>query len=63
MFQKVSGFFGEIVLELKKVTWPARTEVIQAGMVVIIATAFLTALIFCIDIGNSSLLSVLIRRN
>ena len=63
MFQKVSGFFGEIVLELKKVTWPARTEVIQAGVVVIIATAFLTVLIFVIDIGNSSLLSVLIRRS
>ena len=63
MFQKVSGFFGEIVLELKKVTWPARTEVIQAGVVVIIATAFLTVLIFVIDIGNSSLLSMLIRRS
>ncbi len=62
MIQKIGGFFGEIVQELKKVTWPARAEVIQAGIVVIIAAAFLTGLIFVIDFGNSSLLSVLIRR-
>ncbi len=63
MFQKVSGFFAETVQELKKVTWPERGEVLQAGLVVIIATAFLTVLIFVIDIGNSTLLSYLIRRS
>ncbi len=62
MFQKVSGFFGEIAQELKKVTWPPRAEVFQAGMVVMIATAFLALLIFLIDIGNSTVLSFLIRR-
>lgn len=62
MIQKVSGFFAEIMQELKKVTWPARDEVFQAGLVVIIATAFLTVLIFAIDIGNSTLLGQLIRR-
>lgn len=61
MFQKVNGFFVEMVQELKKVTWPARTEVIQAGVVVVIATAFLTVLIFGIDLFNSALLSKLIR--
>ncbi len=60
MFQKVSGFFGEIFQELKKVTWPPRAEVFQAGMVVMIATAFLALLIFVIDLGNSTLLGVLI---
>ena len=62
MFQKVNGFFLEMLQELKKVTWPARTEVFQAGLVVIIATAFLTVLIFIIDIANSGLLSRLIGR-
>jgi len=62
MFQKVSGFFTEIFLELKKVTWPPRSEVFQAGMVVMIATAFLALLIFVIDIANSTVLSFLIRR-
>jgi len=63
MFQKINGFFVETFGELKKVTWPARSEVFQAGLVVIIATAFLTVLIFLIDFGNSSLLSQLIRRS
>lgn len=61
MFKKVSGFFSETWLELKKVTWPARSEVLQAGMVVVIATAFLTVLIFAIDLFNSTLLTKLIR--
>ena len=63
MFQKINGFFTETFQELKKVTWPARSEVLQAGLVVIIATAFLTVLIFVIDFGNSTLLSQLIRRS
>lgn len=62
MFQKVSGFFSEIIQELKKVTWPPRTEVFQAGVVVMIATAFLAVLIFVIDLMNSTILSSLIRR-
>jgi preprotein translocase subunit SecE len=62
MFQKVSGFFSEIVQELKKVTWPPRSEVFQAGMVVVIATAFLALLIFVIDLMNSTVLGFLIRR-
>ncbi len=63
MFQKINGFFAETFQELKKVTWPARTEVFQAALVVIIATAFLTILIFVIDFGNSTLLGQLIRRS
>lgn len=63
MIQKISGFFTETWQELKKVTWPDRAEVLQAGMVVIIATAFLTVLIFVIDICDSSLLNFLIRRS
>lgn len=63
MFQKIGGFFTEIFLELKKVTWPPRSEVFQAGMVVMIATAFLALLIFVIDIANSTVLSFLIRRS
>ncbi len=61
MFKKVSGFFAEIAQELKKVTWPPRDEVFQAGLVVVIATFFLTAIIFVIDFGNSALLTKLIR--
>lgn len=61
MFQKIGGFFHETVLELKKVTWPPRDEVFQAGLVVVLAAAFLTVLIFGIDFVDSTVLAFLIR--
>ncbi|OGW78970.1 MAG: preprotein translocase subunit SecE [Omnitrophica bacterium GWA2_52_8] len=43
MVAKTGGFLGETKQELNKVTWPSRSEVWQATLVVILST-FITAL-------------------
>jgi len=41
MANKVSKFFKDVVLELKKVSWPTKNELIGSATVVIIAVILL----------------------
>jgi preprotein translocase subunit SecE len=53
----VVNFFKESKVELKKVTWPTRQELIVNTVVVLLAVAFCAAAIWIID----SVFSVVIR--
>lgn len=58
MFEKIRKFLGEIMAEMKKVTWPTREELKESTKLVIIATFVVTLFIGLVD----QLLSLLIRR-
>ncbi len=58
MFEKIRKFFGEMVAELKKVTWPTRDELKESTKLVIIATFVVTVFVGLVD----QLLTLLIRR-
>lgn len=58
MFEKMRKFLGEIVAEMKKVTWPTREELKESTKLVIIATFVVTLFIGLVD----QLLSLIIRR-
>lgn len=53
----VTNFLSETKVELKKVTWPTKQELISNTMVVIIAVILCAALIWIID----SIFSVLFK--
>jgi preprotein translocase subunit SecE len=42
-------YLGEVRGELRKVAWPTREEVLNSTLVVLVAVAFLTGLIFGFD--------------
>jgi preprotein translocase subunit SecE len=46
-------FIKEVALELKKVNWPTRQEMIAYTVVVLVAVVFLTSLVFAMDLGFS----------
>ena len=46
----VRQFWHEVVLEMKKVTWPTRTEVVNTTMIVVVAVFFFALYLFCADI-------------
>jgi preprotein translocase subunit SecE len=48
-------FLHEVAVELRKVAWPTRAEVINYSTVVFITLAILMALIFVLDLGFSKL--------
>jgi preprotein translocase subunit SecE len=49
----IRRFFHEVVLEMKKVSWPSRTEVANTTLVVIIAVFFFSFYLFGTDLALS----------
>jgi preprotein translocase subunit SecE len=47
---KIRQFCHEIVLEMKKVSWPSRTEVVNTTIIVVIAIIFFAVYLFLADI-------------
>ena len=49
MIEKTRMFFTESVQELRKVTWPARKEVLASTAVVLVVSVFFMLLIALVD--------------
>ncbi|MBO0857491.1 MAG: preprotein translocase subunit SecE [Chloracidobacterium sp.] len=52
----VRQFWRDVALEMKKVSWPTRTEVINTTIVTIIVVIFFAAFLWAADIGLSYLI-------
>jgi preprotein translocase subunit SecE len=52
----VRQFWHEIALEMKKVSWPTRTEVINTTIITIVVVFFFAAFLWLADIGLSQLI-------
>ena len=61
MLGKIQGFFSEVVVELKKVSWPTRSELLEATWIVIASTFLLGLFIGATDFGLARLLGLIIR--
>jgi preprotein translocase subunit SecE len=46
---RVSRFFNEVVVELRKVSWPTRTALLQATAIVLVAVAVVAAYFAVLD--------------
>jgi preprotein translocase subunit SecE len=60
MFDKIKKFLKEVRLELTKVTWTTREELIYSTMVVILVSIILSIFVGVIDLGLSNLASMLL---
>jgi len=61
MFSKVSNFISEVTVELKKVSWPTRNELIGSTIVVIISVAAMSLFIGVCDFIFSKAVHLIIR--
>ena len=52
-------FFGEVVSELRKVTWPSRQETTRLTMLVLVVSVIIGAILGVIDIGFSRMFAAL----
>jgi len=59
--EKVTAFVKESKVELKKVTWPTRQELIVSTIVVLFAVALVAAAIWLVDSVFSILIRALLR--
>lgn len=49
MIKKVVQFFSDVILEGKRVTWPARRELVDSSIVVLLFIVILAVVIMCCD--------------
>jgi len=49
MIQKIVGYLTEVVLELKKVVWPTKDDLINSTVVVVIMSFFASLYIYGVD--------------
>ena len=61
MFKKIANFLTEVKIELTKVSWSTRQELIGATGVVIVITLILAVYIGIVDISLSRLLTFMIQ--
>jgi len=48
MFSKIFGYFESVRVEMGKVSWPTRAEIIESARVVLITTLILAAAVFIV---------------
>lgn len=60
MFGKIRKFFSEVIVELKKVSWSTRKDLIDAAWIVILSSVLLGIFISGTDLVLSKLLGLII---
>lgn len=53
---KISGFFKDVVSEMRKVSWPKRKELTRYTIVVLVTVMFMAVYFGVVDLGISKLM-------
>jgi len=61
MVRKLAKFVGEVKVELSKVTWSSREELIHSTMIVLGVMAFLSVFIGIVDLIFSQFVKLIVR--
>jgi preprotein translocase subunit SecE len=61
MIEKVREFFREVKIEVKKVVYPSRNELIGSTWVVIITAVVVSVFLGIVDLGLSRLVKIALR--
>ena len=61
MFGKIKNFFREVKIELKKVVFPSREEVIGSTKVVVVLVLIVAVFLGLIDLVLSKLIGMVVR--
>lgn len=59
MKEKIINFFLDIYKEMKKVTWPKKTELKDSTIIVVVTMVIFAAFVYVIDKGISEFLKVI----
>ena len=62
MTNKVALFFKEIKLEMQKVSWPNRQELIGSTAIVLVSLAILSAFVGVCDVVLSTVVNIIMSR-
>lgn len=58
--QRLVKFLGDVVREMKKVSWPKRKELVKYTITVLSTVIFVTVFFSVVDLGISSLIRLIL---
>ena len=61
MLNRILDYIKKVYLEMRKVTWPTRSEVTNSTIVVIVISAIVAVIIFALDTAFTTFLGLIIR--
>ncbi|MBI4823971.1 MAG: preprotein translocase subunit SecE [Nitrospirae bacterium] len=61
MFKRIKEFFKEVKIEVKKVVYPSKDELIGSTWVVIVTVLIMAVFLGLVDIGLSKLVRMVLR--
>lgn len=61
MIKKIKEFFKEVKVEIKKVVFPSKDELVGSVWIVIITVIIISLFLGVVDLGLSKLVSVALR--
>jgi len=61
MFKKLGKFFQEIRVEMSKVAWPTKDELLSSAKVVIVISLLFALYIFVVDTGLSRIMGFVLK--
>ena len=61
MLGRIKNFFKEVKIELKKVVFPSRDEVVGSTKIVVVLTIIIAVFLYSIDLILSTLVGMLLK--
>jgi len=61
VFGRIKNFFKEVKIELKKVVFPSRDEVVGSTKIVLVLTIIIAVFLYSIDLILSTLIGMLLK--
>ena len=61
MLDRIIEYIKKVYMEMRKVTWPTRSELINSTIVVIVISAIVATIIFVLDLIFANVLQVILR--
>jgi len=61
LFLNIRTFFGEVQTELKKSSWPTRSELVESTVVVIVSVVILAVFVGASDLVLMQLLKLVVQ--
>jgi preprotein translocase subunit SecE len=59
--EPVKGYFREVFLEAKRVTWPSRQDALKGTYIVLITVVITAVFLGIVDIGLSKIIQAILR--
>jgi preprotein translocase subunit SecE len=61
VLEKVINYIKKVYLEMRKVTWPTRNDLVNSTIVVIVISAVVAAIIFVLDTIFTTVLGIILK--